>query len=369
LELYKKQYDAAVDKNTRPYVKLAVTRAEGGVTKRQTFAKTRPAAAGATNPRWNESFDLTIGSREEFLALLEARVCTRDGPKHLGFKEKTRARAFFATPAKLESGLDSSVDVELELEPAGHMLLQVTIDGERDDVEFYSGRMFRILGRTQSDMQQRIVEHVAAGIREYLRQILVSPPVRYRSSRIMSGAMGIDRGIERSIQFLKRGGHQQPATIRVTQESCCEALIPLIDYLEDNLHTLFVHLYDGVANGVLARVWHEVLVALEDILLPPLRGQSKGGAKPMTETDLGNVFDCLDFLKWYFGGGDDGDGMAVEVLESRKYRELAEVRHMYFMMTKELVDEYMRELHDSASRSTDSIQSSGSHDGSESAQS
>ncbi|KAJ2852543.1 hypothetical protein IWW36_000172 [Coemansia brasiliensis] len=349
----------APDKATRPYVKLAVTRqAEDGVTKRQTFAKTRHAPAGSTNPRWNESFDLPIGSKEEFMALLEARICTRDGPKHLGFKEKTRARAFFAPPVKLTSGIDTSIDVVLDLEPSGHLMLQVTIDKECDDVEFYSGRMFRILGRTQSDMQQRIVEHVSAGIREYLRQILVSQPIRYRSSRIINpGHISIDRGIERSIQFLKRGGHQVPATVRVTQESCCEALIPLIDYLEDNLHTLFIHLYDDVANGVLAKVWHEVLVSLEDILLPPLRGLSKGGAKSMTETDLNNVFDCLEFLKWYFGGGDDKDGIPQEVLESRKYRELMEVHKMYFMLTKELIDEYMNELHSSATRPADSSSS------------
>ncbi|KAJ2345823.1 hypothetical protein GGF43_005126 [Coemansia sp. RSA 2618] len=369
LELHKKQYDAP-DRTTRPYVKLAVTRqAENGVTKRQTFAKTRPAPPGAMNPRWNESFDLPIGSKEEFQSLLEARICTRDGPKHLGFKEKTRARVFFAPPAKLASGIDSSVDVILDLEPAGHLVLQATIDGERDDVEFYSGRMFRILSRTQSDMQQRIVEHVSVGIREYLRQILVSQPIRYRSSRIISpGHLSIDRGIERSIQFLKRGGHQAAAaTIRVTQESCCEALIPLIDYLEANLHVLFLHLYDNVANGVLAKVWHEVLVSLEDILLPPLRGLSKGGAKPMTETDLTNVFDCLDFLKWYFGGGDDKDGMSIDVLESKKYRELMEVRGMYFMMTKELIDEYMGEMHSSAMRSAESpgTEQAGAPEGSE----
>ncbi|KAJ1780242.1 hypothetical protein LPJ77_000616 [Coemansia sp. RSA 2523] len=359
LDLARKQTNIG-RKGSQPYVKLAVTRpAENGVTKRQTFAKTRPAPDGAVNPRWNESFDLAIGSKEEFMTLLEARICTRDGPKHLGFKEKTRGRAFFAPPAKLTLGVDSSVDVVLDLEPAGHLLLQVTIDGECDDVEFYSGRMFRILSRTQSDMQQRIVEHVAVGIREYLRQILVSQPIRYRSSRMSAGHLSIDRGIERSIQFLKRNGHQEPASIRVTQESCCEALIPLIDYLEDNLHILFVHLYDNVANGVLTKVWYEVLTALEDIILPPLRGQSKGNAKPMTETDLTNVFDCLDFLKWYFGGGDDKDGMSEEVLESRKYRELIEVRGMYFMMTKELIDEYMREMRSSATRASEATGTEG----------
>ncbi|KAJ2758554.1 hypothetical protein IWQ57_006796, partial [Coemansia nantahalensis] len=298
LELSKKHHDGSARSASRPYVKLSTTRqAENEATKRQRFGTTREAPAGTSNPRWNESFDMPVCSREDLMTPLEARICTRDGPKHLGFREKTRARAFFALPSKLASSIDNSVDVVLDMEPAGHLLLQATIDGVIDDIEFYSGRMFRAIGRTLSDMQQLIIEQASVVIRDYLRQILVSPPIRYRASRIIGTPhMGIDRGIDRSIQFLKRGGHQAPATIRITQESCCEALIPLIDYLEDNLHTLFLHLYEEAANGVIAKVWHEVLVSLEDILLPPLRGLSKGTAKTLTESDLNNVYDCLDFL-------------------------------------------------------------------------
>ncbi|KAJ2469977.1 hypothetical protein GGI02_003251, partial [Coemansia sp. RSA 2322] len=249
-----------------------------------------------------------------------------------------------SSPRELDIGKHST-------SPTGHLLLQVTMDGERDDVEFYSGRMFRFLERTMSDMQQRIVEQVSTGIHDYLRQILVAQPARYRASRILNSSyVGIDRGIERSIQFLKRGGHQAPATIRVTQESCCEALIPLIDYLEDSLHTLFVHLYDDTANGVIVKVWGEALLTLEDILLPPLHGTSKGSAKALTEADMQNIFDCLDFLKWYFGGGADKDGISEDVLVNRKYQELHMVREIYFMTSKELMDAYMQELRQSATQ-------------------
>ncbi|KAJ2774604.1 hypothetical protein IWQ57_000738, partial [Coemansia nantahalensis] len=67
-------------------------------------------------------------------------------------------------------------------------------------------------------------------------------------------------------------------------------------------------------------------------------------------SDLNNVYDCLDFLKWYFEGGTDKDGIPAEVLESRKYHELLEVRGMYFMMTRELMSEYMDEMRRSAER-------------------
>ncbi|KAJ1722397.1 hypothetical protein LPJ53_003191 [Coemansia erecta] len=346
LEIYKRQYDTSVDMSARPYVKLALTRqTEDNVFKRATFATTRPAPPGSSNPRWNESFELPVVTRKELQSPLEARICTRDGPKRMGFREKTRSRAYFAPPSSLERSADGSVDMVLDLEPAGHLLLHVTMDSERDDVEFYSGKMFRCLERTLSDMQQQIVDQVSIGIREYLRQILVVQPSRYRSASILGTNY---MGVERSIQFLKRDGHQAPGTVKVTQESCFEALIPLIDYLEDNLHTLFTYLYEDTANGVIGRTWSEVLVTLEDILLPPLRGPSKGHARPLTETYLENIYECLKHLKWYFGGGDDGDGISDEVLEGRRYAELMLVREMYFLTSRELIDAYMHEMHQSA---------------------
>ncbi|KAJ2558755.1 hypothetical protein EV175_000647 [Coemansia sp. RSA 1933] len=352
LEMFKKRQDSLTQVDAKPYVKLATTRSESNdVAKRKTFGKTRPSLSGSTNPRWHESFDLQLGTGDELIAPLEARICTRDGPKALGHREKTRARAYFAPPTGLALSSDGSVDMVLDLEPSGHLLLQVTMDGERDDVEFYSGRMFRFIDRTMSDMQQRIVEQVSSSIREYLRQILTAQASRYRTSRVFGQrrmSVSLDRSIERSIQFLKSTGHKEPATIRITQESCCEALIPLIDYLEDNLHTLFVYLYDETANGVIIKVWNDMLVSLEDILIPPLRGVSKGSAKPLTESDLGSIFECLDFLKWYFEGGSDKDGIPSETLETRKFNELLMVQEMYFMTSRELIDAYMLELHGSA---------------------
>ncbi|KAI8324700.1 hypothetical protein GQ54DRAFT_55803 [Martensiomyces pterosporus] len=278
LEIYKKQYDISVDTNARPYVKLAmVDQIDKQTTKRETFGKTRPALDNAMNPRWNQSFELELeADSAEVVAPIEVRICTRDGPKKLGHREKTHARGFIALSSKMAMGTDGTLDVVLDLEPRGYLLMRITVDGEREDMEFYSGRMFRCLEHTLSDLQQCIVEQVSVGAREYLRQILVVQSSRYRTSRIMGGYTGIDRGIERSIQFLKHGGHHSPATVRVTQESCCEALIPLIDYLEDNLHTLFIYLYEDTAFGVISKVWKEILCSIEDILLPPLRGASKG---------------------------------------------------------------------------------------------
>ncbi|KAJ2723844.1 hypothetical protein GGI07_002383 [Coemansia sp. Benny D115] len=345
LQIYKQQYDTKISTDQKPYVKLARTWLDkDNVQKRSTFASTRPATTGFLNPRWNESFDLQINTRDMMSTQIEARICTRDSPS-AGSQSKTRARICFTLPSSLEINADGSEDIVLELEPAGHLVLQINMDRELDDAEFYSGRMFRYLRRVVAEMQQLIVEQVSTEIREYLRQILVTQHTRHRAGKIIGAGFA---SIERSVQFIKRSGRQSTSKIHVTPESCREALIPLFDYLESNLHVLFVSLYETTADEVITRVWNEALVAIEDILLPPLRGSSKGIAKSLGANPLKNIYECVDFLKWYFGGGDDMDGLPLEVLEGSKYMELIKVREMYFMTIQELIDAYMDEMRRSA---------------------
>lgn len=40
------------------------------------------------------------------------------------------------------------------------MLIRVSMEGERDDIEFYFGRAFRNLMRTQRDMTRQITDKV-----------------------------------------------------------------------------------------------------------------------------------------------------------------------------------------------------------------
>ncbi|KAJ2385976.1 hypothetical protein GGI05_004527, partial [Coemansia sp. RSA 2603] len=78
-------------------------------------------------------------------------------------------------------------------------------------------------------------------------------------------------------------------------------------------------------------------------------------------TYLDNIYECLKYLKWYFGGGDDRDGIPDEVLEGRRYAELMLVREMYFLTSRELIDAYMREMHQSASSLVDAEKSRYTH--------
>jgi hypothetical protein len=48
----------------------------------------------------------------------------------------------------------------MDLDTQGRLLLRVSMEGEKDDIQFYFGRAFRALKRSENDMTRRIVETV-----------------------------------------------------------------------------------------------------------------------------------------------------------------------------------------------------------------
>ena len=51
----------------------------------------------------------------------------------------------------------------MDLDTQGRLLLRVSMEGEKDDIQFYFGRAFRALKRAENDMTRRIVETVLSG--------------------------------------------------------------------------------------------------------------------------------------------------------------------------------------------------------------
>jgi hypothetical protein len=48
----------------------------------------------------------------------------------------------------------------LDLDTQGKLLLRVSMEGEKDDIQFYFGRTFRALKRSEKDMTRKIVDTV-----------------------------------------------------------------------------------------------------------------------------------------------------------------------------------------------------------------
>jgi len=75
-----------------------------------------------------------------------------------------------------------------------------------------------------------------------------------------------------------------------------QAIMPLFDYFDANLQTLNTYLSDTAKEMVMTRVWKEILVIIEGLLIPPLSDISSE-MKPLSDKEVDIVF---RWLKVYF---------------------------------------------------------------------
>lgn len=55
-------------------------------------------------------------------------------------------------------------DLWFNLDPSGRILLRVSMEGEKDDIQFYFGRAFRSLKRSEGDMVRIFIDKVRLSI-------------------------------------------------------------------------------------------------------------------------------------------------------------------------------------------------------------
>ena len=71
-----------------------------------------------------------------------------------------------------------------------------------------------------------------------------------------------------------------------------EAIAPLFDYFESNLQTLNTYLNETTKEMVMARLWKEILVIIEGLLIPPL-SELPSDMKPLRDKEVDIVFKWL----------------------------------------------------------------------------
>jgi hypothetical protein len=106
-------------------------------------------AVGATG---DETFDISV---EKALWLM---VSVRD--RALVGKHDTVGREYICLDPK-RFGDFLVHDLWLNLDPSGRILLRVSMEGEKDDIQFYFGRGFRSLKRSEGDMVRIFIDKVS----------------------------------------------------------------------------------------------------------------------------------------------------------------------------------------------------------------
>ncbi|KAG2232103.1 hypothetical protein INT48_006780 [Thamnidium elegans] len=267
------------------------------------------------NPRWDEEFDIWLSGERtvEVLAVVnDEDVITAD--------EECGVVWFKLSPEYYDDFLTH--ELVLDLSPQGTLVLRISMEGEKNDIQFWFGKAFRTLKRSEHDIAGLIVDKMGPYIRRCLsRQV-------------------IDKLLKRdNVGFFSAFTRATSKQVDPDLQDCENAIAPLLDFLESNLKILSNNLSEVNIHTVVLKVWQEILRTLDSILLPPL-SEYISEVKPLDMYQLHVVFKWLELLKIFFNGGEDGDAIPLESLENETYHALLAINVSYNLDTENLIQEY-----------------------------
>ncbi|KAF8064055.1 hypothetical protein FPV67DRAFT_1503362 [Lyophyllum atratum] len=303
------------------------------------LAKTRTIYE-TLNPRWDETFDISVDKE------LWLMVSVRD--RALVGKHDTVGRAYLCLDPR-RFGDFLAHELWMNLEPHGRVLIRVSMEGEKDDIQFFFGRAFRSLKRAEADMLRIFIDKMSPFIQQCLSRNVLKSLMKPGNTLDYNKALGNATALYRSVL----GGSTNEVQIplprdekpRVRPEDLTDveieqAILPLFDYFDANLQTLNTYLSDTAKEMVMSRVWKEVLTILEGLLIPPLSDISSD-LKPLSDKEVDIVFKWLKFLRDYFYAGGEGP-VPLEVVQNQKYRDVLSIRLYYDWHTDDLMEECVR---------------------------
>ncbi|KAJ9296938.1 hypothetical protein DTO271G3_4699 [Paecilomyces variotii] len=269
------------------------------------------------NPRWDDTVDITTKGPLNIIATLWDWDAVGDHD-YVGRTSLKLDPAHFSDFMPREYWLD--------LDTQGRLLLRVSMEGERDDIQFYFGKAFRTLKRTERDMTRKITEKLSAYIGHCL------------SRRALKALLSRGLSISTVSSFLNRNRTQ--STVTPTQEEVENALSPLFTYFNDNFAIMNKTLTPEAMRMVMARLWKEVLATIESLLVPPL-SDKPSHQRPLTMQEVDIVSRWLVLLLEFFHAVDDetgeANGVPMDILKSPKYHEIQTLNFFYFEPTENLI--------------------------------
>jgi hypothetical protein len=272
------------------------------------------------NPRWDESVDITTqGSLHIF-----ATVWDWD---QIGDHDYVGRTSLKLDPAHFGDFLPR--EYWLDLDTQGRILVRASMEGERDDIQFYFGKAFRTLKRTEREMTRKITDKLSAYIQHCL------------SRRALRSLLSQKITVSSVTSYFNRNrAAAAPPPTGPTEADIIDALRPLFTYFDDNFAIMNQTLTSDAMIAVMTRLWKEVLVTIEGLLVPPLSDKASQ-QKPLTQQELDAVFKWLQSLFDFFHAVDEqtgeANGVPLNVLKSPKYHEIQTLNFFYFETTENLI--------------------------------
>ncbi|KZP33278.1 hypothetical protein FIBSPDRAFT_847925 [Athelia psychrophila] len=296
-------------------------------------------------PRWDETFDLSLDKP------LWIMISVRD--RALIGRHDTVGRAYLCLDPK-RFGDFLTHDLWMDLDSQGRILLRVSMEGEKDDIQFHFGRAFRSLKRAEGDMVRIFIDKMAPFIQQSLHVTVLKTLIKANIIGVdYKTALGNIQGLYKTfggnaneVQIpLPNGEKPRNRPEELTDVQIEAAISPLFDYLEQNLATLDTYLSDTAKEMVMTRVWKEILTVIEGLLVPPL-SDTASEMKPLSDKEVDIAFKWLKFLRDYFYAGGEGP-VPLETLQNQKYRDVVSIRMYYDWHTDELMEECVRMMQQS----------------------
>ncbi|KAK2873350.1 hypothetical protein FQN49_002424 [Arthroderma sp. PD_2] len=269
------------------------------------------------NPRWDDTVDIMTKGPLNIIATIWDWDAVGDHD-YVGRTSMKLDPVHFADFAPRDYWLD--------LDTQGRLLLRVSMEGERDDIQFYFGKAFRTLKRTEKEMTRKITEKLSAYINHCL------------SRRALKALLS--RGISMSTVSSYFNLNRTQSNTAPTQAEIENALAPLFTYFDDNFSIMNQTLTGPAMRTVMARLWKEVLSTVESLLVPPL-SDKPSNQKPLTQLELDIVLAWLGLLLAFFNAVDEetgeANGVPIDVLKSPKYHEIQTLFYFYFEPSEQLI--------------------------------
>ncbi|KAF2737167.1 hypothetical protein EJ04DRAFT_130006 [Polyplosphaeria fusca] len=281
------------------------------------LAKTR-VIYGNLNPRWDETVDITTNGPLNIIAT----VWDWDA---LGDHDCVGRTSLKLDPSHFRDFMPR--EYWLDLDTQGRLLLRVSMEGERDDIQFYFGKAFRTLKRTERDMTRKVTDKLSAYINHSL------------SRRALKAMLNKGITVSSVTSYFRSAARPQSVAQAPTQQDVTRALEPLFDYFNENFAIMKQTLTDSAMTMVMARLWKEVLATIESLLVPPL-SDKPSQQRPLTQQELDIVFKWLRLLiDFFYASDEDGnsEGVPIDILKSPKYHELQNLNFFYFETTEDLI--------------------------------
>ncbi|KAK5079791.1 hypothetical protein LTR70_008981 [Exophiala xenobiotica] len=274
------------------------------------------------NPRWDESVDITTQGPLNLIAT----VWDWDSMKDHDYVGRTSLKL---DPNHFGDFLPR--EYWLNLDTQGRVLVRVSMEGERDDIQFYFGKAFRALQRTQRDMTRNITDKLSA----YINHCLSLKTLRQLTNKTISVAK-----VSSYISSYRNRNAAPTGPTGPTEADIANALTPLFKYFDDNFFIMNQTLTPDAMIAVMTRLWKEVLMTIESLLVPAL-SDLPSQQKQLSQPELDIVFKWLQSLFDFFNAVDEDTGQAngvpTNVLKSPKYHEIQTLNFFYFETTENLV--------------------------------